>query len=91
MIGNSNLTICKRLIKICPECLVVYMMLRAEALKNGKTLETTDDSENDGDERLVIAFNDEEVSDEEFGEMLAEADQRSVAFIRLNRRLSTIK
>ena len=90
-IGNSNMTICKRLIKICPECLTAYVMLRAEALKSGKALETTDDSENDENERLVTVFNDTEVSDEEFGEMLAEADQRSVAFIRLCRRLSTIK
>ena len=86
-IGNSNLTICKRLIKLCPECLTAYVMLKAEALKNGKTLETTDDSENDENERLVTAFNDTDVSDEEFEEMLAEECQNSRAFARLGRRV----
>ena len=43
MIGNSNMIICKKLVKICPECRKAYVMLRAEALKNGKALETTDD------------------------------------------------
>lgn len=41
-------------------------MLRAEALKNGKVLETTDDAESDENEQLVVAFNDKEVPDEEF-------------------------
>lgn len=58
--------ICKKLIKICPECLTAYVMLRAEALKNGKVLETTDDAESDENEQLVVAFNDKEVPDEEF-------------------------
>lgn len=89
-IGNSNMTICKRLIKICPECLKAYVMLRAEVLKSGKTLETTDDSENDEDERLVTAFNDEEVSDEEFEEMLAKECQNSRAFARLGRRIGRL-
>ncbi len=65
-------------------------MLRAEALKNGKTLETTDDSENDENERLVTAFNDEEVSDEEFEEMLAEECQNGRAFARLGRRIGRL-
>ena len=65
-IGNSNMSICKKLIKICPECLKAYVMLRTEAMKNGKALETTDDAESDENEQLVVAFNDAEVSDEEF-------------------------
>ena len=84
------MTICKRLIKICPECLTAYVMLRAEVLKSGKALETTDDSENDEDERLVTAFNDEDVSDEDFEEMLAEECQNSRAFTRLGRRVGRL-
>ena len=88
-IGNSNMTICKKLVKICPECLKAYVMLRTEALKNGKALETTDEGENDENERLVVAFNDKEVSDEKFEQMLVES-QGSRAFARLGRRISRI-
>ena len=88
-IGNSNMSICKKLVKICPECLKAYVMLRTEALKNGKALETTDEGENDENERLVVAFNDKEVSDEKFEQMLVES-QGSRAFARLGRRISRV-
>ena len=88
-IGNSNMTICKKLIKICPECLKAYVMLRTEALKNGKALETTDDGENDENEQLVVLFNDTEVTDEEFEKMLQDG-QNGKAFARLGRRVSRL-
>lgn len=86
-IGNSNMSICKKLVKICPECLKAYVMLRTEALKNGKALETTDDGESEENEKLVVAFNDAEVTDEEFEKMLEE-EQGSKAFARLGRRVA---
>jgi hypothetical protein len=86
-IGNSNMSICKTLIKICPECLTAYVMLRREALKNGKALATVENSENDENEQLVVAFNDKEVSDEEFEQLLAEAEKDGKAFARLGRRI----
>ena len=89
MIGNSNMTICKKLVKICPECLKAYVMLRTESLKNGKALETSDDAEGDENEQLVVAFNDAEVSDEEFEQMLVE-EQGSRAFARLGRRVARL-
>ena len=64
------MSICKKLVKICPECLKAYVMLRTETLKNGKALETTDDGENDENEKLVVAFNDADLSDEDFEKML---------------------
>ena len=88
-IGNSNMTICKKLIKICPECLKAYVMLRTEALKNGKALETTDDGENDENEQLVVLFNDTEVTDEEFEKLLQDG-QNGKAFARLGRRVSRL-
>ena len=88
-IGNSNMTICRKLIKICPECLKAYVMLRTEALKNGKALEITDDAENDENEQLVVAFNDTQVSDEEFEQMLEE-EQGSRVFARLGRRVARL-
>ena len=86
MIGNSNMIICNKLVKICPECLKRYVMLRTEALKNGKVLETTDDGESDENEKLVVAFNDADLSDEDFEKMLEE-EQGSKAFARLGRRV----
>ena len=88
-IGNSNMSICKKLVKICPECLKAYVMLRTEALKNGKALETTDDGESEENEKLVVAFNDAEVTDEEFEKMLEE-EQGSKAFARLGRRVARL-
>ncbi len=86
-IGNSNMSICKTLIKICPECLTAYVMLRREALKNGKALATVENSENDDNEQLVVAFNDKEVPHEEFEQLLAEAEKDGKAFARLGRRI----
>ena len=86
-IGNPNIPICKKLIKICPECLTAYVMLRREALKNGKALATVDDGENDENEQLVVAFNNKEVPDEEFEQLLAEAGMGGKAFSRLGRRI----
>lgn len=86
-IGNSNMSICKTLIKICPECLTAYVMLRREALKNGKALATVENSENDENEQLVVAFNDKEVPHEEFEQLLAEAEKDGKVFARLVRRI----
>ena len=90
-IGNSNMSICKKLVKICPECLAAYGMIRKEALKDGKLLEVGEDAESEERERLVLAFNNKELSEEDFEALLAEADQRGVAFIRLSRRIGTMK
>lgn len=65
-------------------------MLRAEALKNGKALETVEDSESDENEQLVVAFNDTEVSDEKFEQLLAEAEKDGKAFARLSRRIGRL-
>ena len=63
------------------------MMLRREALKNGKALATVENSENDDNEQLVVAFNDKEVPDEEFEQLFAEAAKDGKAFARLGRRI----
>jgi len=89
-VGNPNTTICKKLIKICPECLSAYIILRAEARKNGKALEANEDSDNDENERLVLAFNDGTLSDEDFQKLLSETPKSSKAFGRLSRRSCTI-
>ena len=89
-IGNANMAICKQLIKICPECLTAYVMLRAEAQKNGKRVSVDEENEEDEANFLLKAFNDAEMSDEEFESRLAEEGQNSKAFIRLRNRVSRL-
>ncbi len=89
-IGNANMAICKQLIKICPECLTAYVMLRAEAQKNGKQVSVDEENEEDEANFLLKAFNDAEMSDEEFERRLAEESQNSKAFIRLRNRVSRL-
>ena len=89
-IGNANMAICKQLIKICPECLTAYVMLRAEAQKNGKQVSVDEENEEDEANFLLKAFNDAEMSDEEFERRLAEESQNSRAFIRLKNRVSRL-
>ena len=86
-IGNPNMAICKKLIKICPECLRAYVILREESLKNGKALETADEGNNDANERLVTAFNDTELSSEEFEKLVSGTSRESKAFVRLSRKV----
>ena len=89
-LGNSNMAICKRLIKICPECLSAYVMLRAEALKNGKALPTTEESETDENEKLVMAFNNTDLTEKAFEQMLSASPQESKAFTRLGRKIGRL-
>ena len=77
-IGNSNIAICKQLIKICPECLRAYEMMR----KSGKMIPNI--KEGEGNE-LVLAFNDASVSDDGFNSMLKNADLESKDFLRFKR------
>ena len=89
-IGNANMAICKQLIKICPECLTAYVMLRAEAQKNGKQVSVDEENEEDEANFLLKAFNDAEMSGEAFERRLAEESQNSRAFIRLKNRVSRL-
>ena len=77
-IGNSNIAICKQLIKICPECLRAYEMMR----KSGKMILNI--KEGEGNE-FVLAFNDASVSDDSFNSMLENADLESKEFLRFKR------
>ena len=73
-LGNSNVDICKKLIKICPACLDAYAIMRREAMKDGKVIED--------DGRLFNAFNDSSISDEDFVQALVQADKRELTRLR---------
>ncbi|MBR4238492.1 MAG: AAA family ATPase [Prevotella sp.] len=86
-IGNPNISICKQLIDICPECLDAYRFLRKEAIKCGKSLEVAEDEEN---ANLVLAFNNVSVSDDDFSKLLAKIDVSSKEYSKLKRRIAKL-
>lgn len=73
-LGNSNVEICKKLIKLCPECVSAYAMMRREAIKDGKQI--------DANGNLFNIFNDSSISDEEFVNELSQADCRELIKLR---------
>ena len=86
-IGNPNISICKQLINICPECIDAYSLLRKEAIKDGKILDVSEDEENAD---LVISFNDASVSNDDFRKQLTKASVCGKEFSKLRRRISKI-
>lgn len=72
-LGNSNLAISQRLLKLCPEYMESYIMLRKEARRLGLHLEFDETEEN---MNLVIAFENEALSDDDFRKMLIENNDK---------------
>ena len=86
-IGNSNIAICKRLIKLCPECIAAYTMLRNGALKEDKFIEVGEEEENVS---LILAFNDSNIDSETFEAMLLDSSKTCKEFQKLKRRITKI-
>ena len=75
-LGNPNLAISQRLLKLCPEYMESYIMLRKEARRLGLHLEFDEAEEN---MNLVIAFENEALSDDDFRRMLIEnSDKKDI-------------
>ena len=77
----------KRLIKLCPQYVPAYVMIRTDARKSGLTIEVNEEEE---ENPLVSAFNDESVSDNDFEKMLADVEKTSVAFKLFSRKVRKI-
>jgi hypothetical protein len=73
-LGNSNVEICKKLIKLCPECVNAYAIMRREAIKEGKQIDANGD--------LFDAFNDASITEEDFIKALSESDSKEIAKLR---------
>lgn len=86
-IGNSNIAICKRLIKLCPECVAAYTMLRNDVLKENKFIEVKEEEENIN---LILAFNDSNIDNVTFEKMLSTEKKTDKAFSKLKRRINQI-
>lgn len=78
-LGNTNIDTCKQLLKLCPEYIPAYIMLRREVKKEEIVIEQ---DEEDEENPLILAFNDTTVSDDDFNEMLEESGMTSPAFIQ---------
>ena len=78
-LGNPNIYTCKQLLKLCPEYIPAYIMLRREVIKEELAIEQ---DEEDEENPLISAFNDTTFSDDDFKEMLEESDMTSPAFIQ---------
>lgn len=86
-IGNSNIAICKRLIKLCPECVAAFTMLRNDVLKVNKFIEVKEEEEN---VNLILAFNDPNIDNYTFEKMLSAENKADKSFLKLKRRISQI-
>lgn len=76
-IGKSNIDACKQVMKLCPEYIPAYVILRSIARNAELTLE----EEKDDDENpLVLAFNDTTITDEDFKEMIEKTGRDSSTF-----------
>ena len=77
----------KRLIKLCPQYVPAYVMIRTDARKSGLTIEVNEEEE---ENPLVSAFNDESVSDNDFEKMLADVEKTSVVYKLFSRKVRKI-
>ena len=84
-IGNSNIAICRKLIKNCPECLKAFVLLRKNLFKEDLYLNIDEDEENI---ELVNAFNNHEINDDDFHRMLEGCDLKSKEFLKLQKKAS---
>ena len=79
-IGNSVIPICKQLISLCPEYIITYIMMRKELHKACKTVDFDKEEENT---ELLEAFNDRNISHEDFMKMVKEnKNEKSLKIIR---------
>ncbi len=79
-IGNSVIPICKQLISLCPEYIITYKMMRKELHKACKTVDFDKEEENT---ELLEAFNDRNISHEDFMKMVKEnKNEKSLKIIR---------
>lgn len=86
-IGNPNMPVCLKLIKICPESMDALVLCRREAQRIRKSIGVEESEENTA---LVLAFNDVSISDEKFSKLLSRTDRTSREFIKLMNGIKTL-
>ena len=82
----------KHLIKLCPQYIPAYLMMRSDAMKHNITIEVEEDEEVEDEENVLVnAFNDKTISDSDFEKLLTDIDKTSVEFKQLFRKLRNIE
>lgn len=75
-IGNPNIKLCKKLLKICPSCVRVYSFIRKEFLQKGQKLSCGDLAQYS----LIKSFDDISLNESEFNQLLQDTDKKSEIF-----------
>lgn len=75
--GNQNLEVCKKLIKLVPECIYAYYLIRSEMQSCHRSL--VPDSE-DNENEIIACFDNKSVSDEDFLNLMKSKDYTSTDF-----------
>ena len=87
-IGNPNLSICKELIKLAPNYIPSYGMLRNEAKK--KLISLTDYNTEEEENELLLAFNDFTMDNNTFYHLLESTDKQSPSFVKLRKAIKRL-
>lgn len=69
-IGISNIKVCKHLVKICPECIEAYLILRREFLGKGEYIKVDTDEEQVNNLSLIESFNNQSLDELSFKNLL---------------------
>ncbi len=75
-IGNPNVGLCKKLIRICPNCVRAYSFMRNDVIKKGLTLS----GEEFSDSELISNFYNIDLNESDFNSLLQDVDMKSAAF-----------
>ncbi len=86
-IGNPNIGLCKKLIKICPSCTRAYSFMRNEMIKNGHTLSGDD---NISGSELINSFDNLGLNESDFNLILQDVDMKSDLFKQFKKALLKI-
>lgn len=84
--GNPNVRLCKKLIKICPGCTKAYSYMRNDIIKKGQTLAGEDIPSSE----LIMSFDDIDLNESEFNSILQDIDMKSDVFRQFKKELLKI-
>ena len=85
-IGNPNVGLCKKLIKICPSCTRAYSFMRNEIIKKGQKLSGEDIPASE----LIKNFDNTKLNESDFNSILNDIDMKSDVFREFKKELLKI-
>ena len=86
--GKSVIDSCRHLVKLCPQYVPTYLMMREESMANGCQITVEEEEDKNA---LVTAFNDNNISSVDFEKKLEEADKNSFEFKLFSRKVRNIE